>query len=40
MAGTVKDLINEAKVKHFGLLDAGVASIRRAHAVAGYCLTA
>jgi aryl-alcohol dehydrogenase-like predicted oxidoreductase len=33
VAGTVKDLIREGKVKHFGLSEAGVASIRRAHAV-------
>jgi aryl-alcohol dehydrogenase-like predicted oxidoreductase len=33
VAGTVKDLIGEGKVKHFGLSEAGVASIRRAHAV-------
>ena len=33
MAGTVKDLIREGKVKHFGLSEAGVQSIRRAHAV-------
>lgn len=33
VAGTVKDLIAEGKVKHFGLSEAGVASIRRAHAV-------
>lgn len=32
VAGTVKDLINEGKVKHFGLSEAGVESIRRAHA--------
>ncbi len=33
VAGTVKDLIGEGKVKHFGLSEAGVANIRRAHAV-------
>lgn len=33
VAGTVKDLINEGKVKHFGLSEAGVNTIRRAHAV-------
>jgi aryl-alcohol dehydrogenase-like predicted oxidoreductase len=33
VAGTVKDLIREGKVKHFGLSEAGVDSIRRAHAV-------
>jgi len=33
VAGTVKDLIHEGKVKHFGLSEAGVANIRRAHAV-------
>ena len=33
VAGTVKDLIREGKVKHFGMSEAGVASIRRAHAV-------
>jgi len=33
VAGTVKDLIAEGKVKHFGLSEAGVLSIRRAHAV-------
>jgi len=33
VAGTVKDLIAEGKVKHFGLSEAGVASIRKAHAV-------
>jgi aryl-alcohol dehydrogenase-like predicted oxidoreductase len=32
VAGTVKDLIKEGKVKHFGLSEAGVESIRRAHA--------
>ncbi len=33
VAGTVKDLIREGKVKHFGLSEAGVGTIRRAHAV-------
>jgi aryl-alcohol dehydrogenase-like predicted oxidoreductase len=33
VAGTVGDLIREGKVKHFGLSEAGVQSIRRAHAV-------
>ncbi|MFJ3522987.1 aldo/keto reductase [Pseudomonas sp. NPDC090203] len=33
VAGTIKDLIAEGKVKHFGLSEAGVDSIRRAHAV-------
>jgi aryl-alcohol dehydrogenase-like predicted oxidoreductase len=33
VAGTVKDLIREGKVKHFGLSEAGAQSIRRAHAV-------
>jgi aryl-alcohol dehydrogenase-like predicted oxidoreductase len=33
VAGTVKELINEGKVKHFGLSEAGAATIRRAHAV-------
>jgi aryl-alcohol dehydrogenase-like predicted oxidoreductase len=33
VAGTVKDLIREGKVKHFGLSEAGVQVIRRAHAV-------
>lgn len=32
VAGTVKDLIAEGKVKHFGLSEAGVQTIRRAHA--------
>jgi aryl-alcohol dehydrogenase-like predicted oxidoreductase len=32
VAGTVKDLIREGKVRHFGLSEAGVQSIRRAHA--------
>jgi len=33
VAGTVKDLIQQGKVKHFGLSEAGVQTIRRAHAV-------
>lgn len=33
VAGTVKELIREGKVRHFGLSEAGVQSIRRAHAV-------
>jgi len=33
VAGTVKELIEQGKVKHFGLSEAGVSSIRRAHAV-------
>ncbi|WP_192248926.1 aldo/keto reductase [Mesorhizobium caraganae] len=33
VAGTVKDLIQQGKVKHFGLSEAGVRNIRRAHAV-------
>jgi len=33
VAGTVKDLIREGKVSHFGLSEAGAATIRRAHAV-------
>jgi aryl-alcohol dehydrogenase-like predicted oxidoreductase len=33
VAGTAKQLIQEGKVKHFGLSEAGVESIRRAHAV-------
>lgn len=33
VAGTVKDLIKEGKVKHFGLSEAGVQNIRKAHAV-------
>ena len=32
VAGAVKDLIREGKVKHFGLSEAGVQTIRRAHA--------
>jgi aryl-alcohol dehydrogenase-like predicted oxidoreductase len=37
VAGAVKDLISEGKVKHFGLSEAGVRTIRRAHAVASHC---
>ncbi|MDI6032976.1 aldo/keto reductase [Flavobacterium sp. LB2P84] len=33
VAGTIQDLIKEGKVKHFGLSEAGVDTIRRAHAV-------
>src|ERR1041384_5587189 len=33
VAGAVKDLISEGKVKHFGLSEAGVQTIRRAHTV-------
>jgi aryl-alcohol dehydrogenase-like predicted oxidoreductase len=33
VAGAVKDLITEGKVKHFGLSEPGVTTIRRAHAV-------
>lgn len=33
VAGTVRDLVHEGKVRHFGLSEAGVDSIRRAHAV-------
>jgi len=33
VAGTIKDLIREGKVKHFGMSEAGVKTIRRAHAV-------
>lgn len=33
VAGAVKDLIDEGKVKHFGLSEAGVQTVRRAHAV-------
>jgi len=33
VAGTVKELIQEGKVKHFGLSEAGAETIRRAHAV-------
>jgi aryl-alcohol dehydrogenase-like predicted oxidoreductase len=33
VAGTVKDLIRQGKVKHFGLSEAGLQTLRRAHAV-------
>jgi aryl-alcohol dehydrogenase-like predicted oxidoreductase len=33
VAGTIADLIREGKVRHFGLSEAGIATIRRAHAV-------
>jgi aryl-alcohol dehydrogenase-like predicted oxidoreductase len=33
VAGTVRDLIREGKVKHFGMSEAGAATLRRAHAV-------
>ena len=33
VAGTVRELIREGKVKHFGMSEAGAATIRRAHAV-------
>ena len=33
VAGAVKDLIQEGKVKHFGLSEAGAQTIRRAHAI-------
>jgi len=33
VAGTVRDLVREGKVRHFGLSEAGVQTIRRAHAV-------
>ncbi len=33
VAGTVRDLIGEGKVRYFGLSEAGIANIRRAHAV-------
>jgi aryl-alcohol dehydrogenase-like predicted oxidoreductase len=33
VAGTVKDLIQEGKVRHFGLSEAGMQTLRRAHAV-------
>ncbi len=33
VAGTVRDLIQEGKVRHVGLSESGVESIRRAHAV-------
>src|SRR5205823_8321969 len=33
VAGTVKELIKEGKVKHFGLSEAGVQTIQRAHTI-------
>ncbi|HEY4194202.1 MAG TPA: aldo/keto reductase [Mucilaginibacter sp.] len=33
VAGTIKDLITEGKIKHWGLSEAGVKTVRRAHAV-------
>jgi aryl-alcohol dehydrogenase-like predicted oxidoreductase len=33
VAGAVKELIQQGKVKHFGMSEAGVESVRRAHAV-------
>ena len=33
VAGTMKELINEGKIKHWGLSEAGVQTIRRAHAI-------
>ena len=33
VAGTIKELIKEGKVKHFGLSEAGANTIRRAHSV-------
>ncbi|MCE5228448.1 aldo/keto reductase [bacterium] len=33
VAGTIKELISEGKIRHFGLSEAGVQTIRRAHAV-------
>src|SRR5437899_4498577 len=33
VAGTIKDLIRQGKVKHFGMSEAGASTIRRAHAV-------
>ena len=33
VAGAVKDLIRQGKVKHFGLSEPGVQTVRRAHAV-------
>lgn len=33
VAGTIKDLVDQGKVRHFGLSEAGAQSIRRAHAV-------
>jgi len=37
-AGTVKDLIQAGKVKHFGLSEAGAKTIRRAHFATRYCV--
>jgi aryl-alcohol dehydrogenase-like predicted oxidoreductase len=37
VAGTVKELIKEGKVKHFGLSEAGVKTINRAHGVCCKC---
>lgn len=37
VAGTVKDLVDAGKVRHFGLSEAGAATIRRAHAVHPVC---
>jgi hypothetical protein len=36
VAGAVKDRIQQGKVKHFGLSEAGVQTIRRAHGVQAY----
>lgn len=33
VAGTVKDLVVEGKVRHFGLSEAGLQTLRRAHAI-------
>ena len=33
VAGTLKDLINEGKIRHYGLSEAGASTIRKAHAV-------
>jgi len=33
VAGTMKDLVRDGKIRHFGMSEAGVATIRRAHAV-------
>lgn len=33
VAGTIQDLINEGKIKHWGMSEAGVESIRKAHAI-------
>ncbi|MFT4091840.1 MAG: aldo/keto reductase, partial [Asticcacaulis sp.] len=37
VAGTVRDLINEGKVRHFGLSEPGAATVRKAHAVQPVC---